>query len=98
MPTGTKSVRPRDVIDTVHAAGGRMGPQLFHSGSVMGMGGWEPEASVGSPSGLFAPAAPRGVAMSEEDIAETVAAYAKAAAAAKKLGFDLVEIHGRMAT
>jgi 2,4-dienoyl-CoA reductase-like NADH-dependent reductase (Old Yellow Enzyme family) len=32
--------------------------------------------------------------MSEQDIADTVAAFAKAAAAAKQLGFDLVEIHG----
>ncbi len=32
--------------------------------------------------------------MSEEDIADTVAAFAKAAANAKRLGFDTVEIHG----
>jgi hypothetical protein len=36
----------------------------------------------------------RGVAMTEEDIADTVAAFAKAAADAKRLGFDTVEIHG----
>ena len=32
--------------------------------------------------------------MSEEDIADTVAAFAKAAADAQRLGFDTVEIHG----
>jgi len=32
--------------------------------------------------------------MSEEDIADTVAAFAKSAASAKALGFDTLEIHG----
>lgn len=32
--------------------------------------------------------------MSEKDIADTITAYAEAAASAKKLGFDAVEIHG----
>jgi 2,4-dienoyl-CoA reductase-like NADH-dependent reductase (Old Yellow Enzyme family) len=32
--------------------------------------------------------------MSEEDIADTVAAFTKAAVAAKSLGFDTVELHG----
>ena len=82
------------VIDSVHAAGGRMGPQLWHTGSTAGMSGWEPEVPVESPSGLLAPGTPRGEAMSEEAIADTVAAFASAAADAKRLGFDTVEIHG----
>ncbi len=82
------------VIDAVHDAGGRMGPQLWHTGSVVGMSGWEPEASVESPSGLIGPDQPRGLAMDEEAIADTVAAFAKAAGAAKALGFDTVELHG----
>ena len=32
--------------------------------------------------------------MTEEDIADTIAAFAKAAAEAKRLGFDMAEIHG----
>ncbi|WCP15268.1 NADH oxidase [Sphingobium sp. AntQ-1] len=84
----------KHVIDAVHDAGGRMGPQIWHTGSTRGMSGWEPEASVESPSGLLGPATPRGDAMSEEAIADTVAAFAKAAAAAKALGFDTVELHG----
>jgi len=83
----------RQVIDAVHDAGGRMGPQIWHTGSTKA-GDWQPEAPVESPSGLLAPGTPRGEAMSEEAIADTVAAFAKAAAAAKRLGFDLVEIHG----
>ncbi|MCQ8277399.1 NADH:flavin oxidoreductase [Acetobacteraceae bacterium KSS8] len=84
----------KGVIDAVHAAGGRMGPQIWHTGSVRGQSGWEPERPVESPSGLVAPDKPRGAAMSEADIADTVSAFARAAADAKRLGFDTVEIHG----
>ncbi|MFG1372793.1 NADH:flavin oxidoreductase [Xanthobacter oligotrophicus] len=84
----------KGVIDAVHDAGGRMGPQLWHTGSTRGMSGWEPEAAVESPSGLVGPGEPRGETMSEEAIADTVAAFAKAAADAKRLGFDTIEIHG----
>lgn len=82
------------VIDAVHGAGGKMGPQLWHTGSVPGMSGWEPEIPVESPSGLVAPGSPRGQVISEEAIADTVAAFASAAADAKRLGFDTIEIHG----
>ena len=84
----------RGVVDAVHEAGGRMGPQIWHTGSLPGMSGWEPEASVESPSGLLAPGTARGGAMTEEAIADTVAAFARAAADAERLGFDTVEIHG----
>lgn len=84
----------KGVIDAVHDAGGRMGPQIWHVGSLPGMSGWEPDTPVESPSGLVASGKPRGEAMMEEAIADTVAAFAKAAADAKELGFDLVELHG----
>ncbi len=84
----------KGVIGAVHEAGGRMGPQLWHTGSTITHKGWEPEAPVESPSGLLAPDKPRGKAMSEEDIADTVAAFAQAAADAERLGFDTIEIHG----
>ena len=84
----------KGVIDAVHAVGGRMGPQLWHTGATSSPGGWEPDTPVESPSGLVAPGQPRGKAMSEEDIADTVAAFARAAADAKRLGFDTIEIHG----
>jgi 2,4-dienoyl-CoA reductase-like NADH-dependent reductase (Old Yellow Enzyme family) len=84
----------KGVIDAVHSAGGRMGPQIWHVGSAPGTSGWEPDAPVESPSGLFAPDIPRGVGMKDEDIADTVAAFARAAADAQLLGFDMVEIHG----
>ena len=84
----------QQVIDTVHAAGGKMGPQIWHTGSTVGSDGWEPDAPVESPSGLLAPGEPRGETMSEEAIADTIAAFGRAAADAKRLGFDTVEIHG----
>jgi 2,4-dienoyl-CoA reductase-like NADH-dependent reductase (Old Yellow Enzyme family) len=84
----------KQVIEAVHAAGGRMGPQIWHTGSTVGPDGWTPDAPVESPSGLLAPATPRGEAMSEEAIADTVDAFGRAAADAKRLGFDTVELHG----
>ena len=85
----------QQVIDAVHAAGGAMGPQLWHSGSVKSMTAtYEPDGDVESPSGLVAPGVPRGVAMSEEDIADSIAAWGRAADDAKRLGFDTLEIHG----
>lgn len=83
----------RGVIEAVHAAGGRMGPQIWHTGATRG-GRWAPDAPVESPSGLNGPDDPNGVAMTEEDIADTVAAFGRAAANALALGFDVVELHG----
>ncbi|AKI01280.1 NADH:flavin oxidoreductase [Hoeflea sp. IMCC20628] len=84
----------KTVIDGVHAAGGKMGPQIWHTGATRGMSGWTADAPVESPSGLNGPGDPNGVAMSEEDIADTISAFASAAADAKRLGFDVVELHG----
>ncbi|KHT13428.1 NADH:flavin oxidoreductase [Pectobacterium carotovorum] len=81
------------VAKAVHAAGGRIGPQIWHTGSTHGRG-WEPDAPVESPSGLVGPDEARGVVMTEEDISDTVAAFARAAADAKRLGFDTLELHG----
>lgn len=90
----------KQVITRVHNAGGKMGPQLWHVGAVPNTGltnadmDWAPDGPVESPSGLHAPNDPRGVAMSEEMIADTIDAFARAAKAAKALDFDTIEIHG----
>lgn len=82
------------VIAAVHEAGGAIAPQLWHCGATAKPGGrWTPPAPYESPSGLQAQDMPCGRAMTETDIAETIAAYALAAASAKALGFDGVEIH-----
>ncbi|MEM0674742.1 MULTISPECIES: NADH:flavin oxidoreductase [Dickeya] len=84
----------QNVINEVHAAGGKMGPQIWHVGSAPIKGvEWEPEY-IESPSGLFSPEVERGYAMTEEDIADTISAFARAAADAKRLGFDTLELHG----
>ncbi|MCQ8239786.1 NADH:flavin oxidoreductase [Rhizosaccharibacter radicis] len=83
------------VVEEVHAGGGRIAPQIWHTGSVKSFQtAWEPDAPVESPSGLVAPDQPRGVSMSDNDIADTIAAFGRAAAEARRLGFDAVELHG----
>ena len=85
----------RRVIEHVHAAGGKMGPQLWHVGSVPHpSANWKPSGNVESPSGLIGPNAPGGGIMSEEDITDTIAAFGNAATHAKRLGFDMLELHG----
>lgn len=84
----------QQVINSVHTAGGRMGPQLWHVGNSRGQSGWQPDAETESPSAIAKGGTSRGKAMSEEDIADTIAAFASAAASAKQLGFDTVELHG----
>lgn len=82
------------VIDEVHAVGGKMGPQLWHTGSTTAATDWVPDGPIDSPSGLVGPDQPRGEAMTEEAIADTIAAFGRAATDAKRLGFDTFEIHG----
>jgi len=84
----------QQVIDRVHAAGGVMAPQLWHVGAVPSPSGGKGPGSVDSPSGLLAPGKPVGEPMTETAIADTIAAFASAAADARRLGFDAVELHG----
>ncbi len=85
----------KKVVDAVHAKGGKIAPQLWHVGSVRKEGA-DPDPAVPgySPSGLFMPGKPNGIAMSQQDIDEVVEAFAQAAADAKEVGFDAVEVHG----
>jgi 2,4-dienoyl-CoA reductase-like NADH-dependent reductase (Old Yellow Enzyme family) len=83
------------VVTAVHAAGGRIFPQLWHVGSARKPGTPPfPEAQSIGPSGLIAPGKKRAREMSESDIADVIAAYAKAARTAQALHFDGVELHG----
>ncbi len=85
----------KKVVDAVHAKGGKIAPQLWHVGAIR-KEGVEPDASVPgySPSGLYKPGKENGIAMTKSDIDEVVEAFAQAAADAKEIGFDAVEIHG----
>ena len=84
----------RQVIEAVHAAGGKMGPQVWHTGAVPVSGEEFERGALDSPSGLNGPDKVVGEPMSEEAIADTIAAFARAARDAQALGFDTVEIHG----
>lgn len=85
----------QNVVENVHQAGGEMGPQIWHMGVMENhSSGWLPNGPFEGPSGLNRPGFSNGQAMTESDIADTIAAFGRAAADAKRLGFDCVEIHG----
>jgi 2,4-dienoyl-CoA reductase-like NADH-dependent reductase (Old Yellow Enzyme family) len=74
----------RKVVERVHAAGGRIIPQLWHMGGIR-QEGTPPHPDVKSM---------RPNDMSEADIAEIIAAFARSAANAKAVGFDGIALHG----
>ncbi len=82
------------VIDAVHEAGGAMAPQLWHVGAVRARDPEFPAGPYDSPSGLSRPDKQFGEGMTEEVVADTIAAFAKAAAEAKRMGYEAVELHG----
>lgn len=83
------------VIDAVHAKGGLMAPQLWHVGAVRSRdANWAPPGPYDSPSGLSSPGHQFGEGMTDEEVADAIAAFASAAGEAKALGFDAVELHG----
>lgn len=101
--------RWRQVVDDVHAAGSVIAPQLWHQGPLRVNGtGLYPNAPScrpspsGGPKGRTTSYPPEVVeklnapskAMSESDIADTIAAYGRSAANAKAVGFDAIAIHG----
>ena len=83
------------VVEAVHAAGGKIAPQLWHTGLMRRVGS-EPNPNVlpVAPSGISKPGKKVVEPMSERDIADVIAAFAQGAADAQRLGFDAIEIHG----
>ena len=96
------------VVAAVHAAGGRIIPQLWHQGA-MRDAAISPAPDVGArrPSGILGPLGkvsldPAKIArldvatapMTDSAIADVIAAYARSAANAAALGFDGIAIHG----
>ncbi len=99
----------RRVVDAVHAEGGRIIPQLWHVGPLWGAmtADVDPALTPMRPSGVWgepgvtsygadyvARASKPTRSMTEEDIAQVVDAYSRAAACAKEVGFDGVALHG----
>jgi 2,4-dienoyl-CoA reductase-like NADH-dependent reductase (Old Yellow Enzyme family) len=74
----------KKVVAAVHAEGGRISAQLHHGGAMR------------DPVKMGAPDVPNDEpdTMSDEDIADTIAAFGAAAKTARDLGFDALEIHG----
>jgi 2,4-dienoyl-CoA reductase-like NADH-dependent reductase (Old Yellow Enzyme family) len=81
------------VLEAVHAAGGRIFPQLWHCGLVPAPTGKLGPGAVG-PSGLIKPGEPATEPMTQQDIDYVIRAFGEAAASAERLGFDGIEIHG----
>ncbi|MFH8681602.1 NADH:flavin oxidoreductase [Streptomyces lydicus] len=84
------------VAEDVHAAGGTIVPQLWHIGMVRKQG--EPpfaDAPAVGPSGIRVDGTEgAGKAMTQGDLDDVIGAFAEAAAAAERIGFDGVELHG----
>jgi 2,4-dienoyl-CoA reductase-like NADH-dependent reductase (Old Yellow Enzyme family) len=93
-----------EVLKGVHESGGKIMPQLWHVGLMRKPGdGPNPEVTPVGPSGVGARPVQLGAGglaenvvppMTDNQIAEVIAAYAHSAAAAKRLGFDGIELHG----
>ncbi len=87
-----------DAVAAIHAEGAAVLAQLWHVGafepSLIGMRDSIDGICRLSPSGLAGPEQALGRAMDAKDIDSTIGAFADAALAAYKAGFDGIEIHG----
>ena len=99
----------RRVVDEVHDAGGFIFPQLWHQGGFRLPGtGRFPDAHSLTPSGTWGPMGGRSTVhpehletyakpikvMTDEDIADVIAAFVRSAVNAKAVGFDGIALHG----
>jgi 2,4-dienoyl-CoA reductase-like NADH-dependent reductase (Old Yellow Enzyme family) len=93
------------ILQGVHAAGGRMMPQLWHAGLMLRPeieGVYEGKSGLGEhqcgPSGMVGGMGimpeKRTAPMTQADIDAVVDAYARSAAFAHEMGFDGIELHG----
>ena len=85
----------KEVVAAVHAAGGKIAPQLWHMGSMRKPGvGPHPDYPTATPSGLLYPGKKVMEPISVEEIHAIVKAFTEAAVSAVELGFDAIELHG----
>jgi 2,4-dienoyl-CoA reductase-like NADH-dependent reductase (Old Yellow Enzyme family) len=101
--------RWREIVSGVHDAGGLIFPQLWHQGPIRShYSGARGDLRSSRPSGLWGPAggfvtAPQPYLdqvmvptepMTDEEIVDIIAAYARSARNARDVGFDGIAIHG----
>jgi 2,4-dienoyl-CoA reductase-like NADH-dependent reductase (Old Yellow Enzyme family) len=91
----------REVVDAVHAEGGKIAPQLWHVGLTqksdlenLYSSEFERGAAPLTPSGFVTASEQVAEPSEPADIELAIAAYGKAARTARELGFDAVELHG----
>jgi len=98
----------KHVVDRVHAAGGRIIPQLWHQGVMRIPGtGPVPDAPTIGPSGIWGPLGitsldagkiPQnpvlGRALTDEQVEDIIQSFALAAVSAASVGFDGIALHG----
>ncbi|MFJ9908591.1 NADH:flavin oxidoreductase [Streptomyces sp. NPDC101152] len=84
------------VAEAVHAAGGKIVPQLWHIGMVReeGQAPYADAPAVGPSGRRLDGTEGAGTAMTQRDIDDVIGAFAEGAAAAERIGFDGVELHG----
>lgn len=100
--------RWRAVVQAVHAEGGLIVPQLWHQGVIRAPGtGYHPQAPSARPSGIWGPTEKAMVPpdylelvrdatapLTDSEIGDIIAAFARSAANARAVGFDGVALHG----
>ena len=85
----------KNVVEQVHSAGGKIFPQLWHVGIARDPAKMRnSEIASASPSGLLAPGKKVAEPLTVPQIETLIASFATAAADAKRVGFDGIEIHG----
>ncbi|OBY77810.1 12-oxophytodienoate reductase [Paenibacillus sp. KS1] len=83
------------IVQSVHKAGGRIIPQLWHVGTQRAVGqAPNPEALPIGPSGITADGLKVNEPMTKNEIDMVVDAFAQGAADAQRIGFDGIELHG----
>ncbi|GLK45455.1 NADH:flavin oxidoreductase [Novosphingobium resinovorum] len=104
----TALARWREVVAAVHEEGGKIVPQLWHQGVIRAPGtGYHPEAPSARPSGTWGPTEGAMVPpnylelvrqdtapLTESEIGDIIAGFARSAANARAVGFDGVALHG----
>lgn len=92
------------VVDAVHAAGGKIAPQLWHMGPIRVS---QPDSPSVRPSGIWGPMdkamvppdylrlmADSTQPVTDSEIADIIAGFACSAAHAQRVGFDAIALHG----